>query len=244
LGHIATDVKRRKLYVTDHGKNKIFSYDMDSLLRIPNYLPTTQLMLSPKGFPNWYQYISDTLSIGVFVEPTSESTFHQSVGKWNMTTGAISLMKYEQPDVRKRRVCLAVSTKHGEYVEGYRHNDLLTICTLNGTLKHNIYGPRWDKDDAGSTYYWSEVIFCGNHILALYSGKSNSERIRETSTIEVFDLDGNYVKTLDVGYKVKHFCYDETNNRLILCLNDEIQFATLPLDGLLSIATHPIHHID
>ncbi|MDR0892283.1 MAG: 6-bladed beta-propeller [Mediterranea sp.] len=233
LGHIATDVNRKKLYVSDHGKNKIFSYDMDSLLRFPRYSPITKVALNQKGFPSWYQYINDTLSIGVFIEPTSESAFNQSVARWNMVTGEIERMKYVNPDVKKKRMCLAVSSQHDEYVECFRHNDLLTICSLDGTLKYNVYGPKWDKDEVNSNYYWGGVIFCGNHILALNSGKSNSERVRESSIIEVFSLNGDYVKTLDVGYKIKDFCYDESNNRLILCLNDEIQFAMLPLNELL-----------
>jgi len=49
----------------------------------------------------------------------------------------------------------------------------------------------------------------------------------------VFDLHGDYLKTLDVGYKIVDFCYDDDNNRIIMNLNDEIQFAYLSLEGLI-----------
>ena len=49
----------------------------------------------------------------------------------------------------------------------------------------------------------------------------------------VFNTDGDYVRTLDVGYKINHFCYDEENNRLIFNFNDDIQFGYLDLNNLL-----------
>lgn len=48
-----------------------------------------------------------------------------------------------------------------------------------------------------------------------------------------YDLDGNYIKTLNVGYNIIIFCYDSESNRIIMVLDDEIQFAYLDLDGLL-----------
>lgn len=48
----------------------------------------------------------------------------------------------------------------------------------------------------------------------------------------VYDLDGNYIKTLNVGYNMNAFCYDPEYNRIIMSLNDEkLQFAYLDLDG-------------
>ncbi len=39
LGHIAEDKRSRKFYVSDHGKHKIFSYDLDSVIADPAYIP-------------------------------------------------------------------------------------------------------------------------------------------------------------------------------------------------------------
>jgi len=39
---------------------------------------------------------------------------------------------------------------------------------------------------------------------------------------------------LEIGYKISDYCYDKTNNRIIMNLNDaEIQFAYLDLNGLI-----------
>jgi hypothetical protein len=49
----------------------------------------------------------------------------------------------------------------------------------------------------------------------------------------VFDLDGNYIKTLDVGYRIWRMSVDEDNDRLFFTFDDEIQFGYLDLKGIL-----------
>jgi sugar (pentulose or hexulose) kinase len=41
----------------------------------------------------------------------------------------------------------------------------------------------------------------------------------------IFDLEGNYIKTIDIGYRFQDFCIDEENNRIVMAMNDDIQFA-------------------
>ena len=49
----------------------------------------------------------------------------------------------------------------------------------------------------------------------------------------VFDMDGNYRKTLDVGYKIQDYCIDEDNSRVIFVFSDEIQFGYLNIEKLI-----------
>ena len=53
------------------------------------------------------------------------------------------------------------------------------------------------------------------------------------TSLIVYDLDGNYIKTLKVVCNIVLFCYDSKYNRIIMALDDDIQFAYLKLDGLL-----------
>lgn len=55
-------------------------------------------------FPSDYQYINDTLSIAALIKPTGTSTFDQFLGKWNMSTGEITPMKYTHPDIKEKRI--------------------------------------------------------------------------------------------------------------------------------------------
>ena len=46
-------------------------------------------------------------------------------------------------------------------------------------------------------------------------------------------LDGNYLKTLETGYKIARFCYDRDNNRILLSMDDDIQFGYLDMKEFL-----------
>jgi hypothetical protein len=233
IGRIGVDEVHRKFYVSDHGKHQIFSYDLDSVLANPSsYMPKDKMKLNEGQFPSRYQYINDTLSFGVFIEPIGNSSFQQITARWDINTGIVVPMKYTHPDVERKRICLAASMEHGIYVEGYHHHDLMTICSLNGDLKYNVYGAKWNDRTSNEFYYYGKVDFCGDRIVATYSGGHNFSDEHDPTKFLVFDKNGDYLQTLETGYKITDFCYDKDNNRILLSLDDEIQFAYLDLDEI------------
>jgi hypothetical protein len=232
VGHIGIDGRNRKFYVSDHGKNVIFSYALDSVLNDPEYRPTVKMKMDKDLFPSDYEYINDTLSFGIIIEPIGVSDFKQSVGKWNMETGKVTPMKYTHPDITKKRITFAASIENGIYVECYTRRDLMTICSLDGELKCNIYGPNWDNQATRIDHY-SKVIFCGDKIWASYAGREYKPDAYSPTRFFVFNTSGDYLRTVETGYMLSDFCYDQENNRLLLSVNDaEIQFACLDLEGL------------
>jgi len=68
-------------------------------------------------------------------------------------------------------------------------------------------------------------------IWAAYSGEEY--HTDEYSPTNFFVLSGNYLKTVDIGHKLQRFCFDSENNRIIMNLDSEMQFAYLNIDGLL-----------
>ena len=232
-GHPIIDEVHHKFYVPDYGKLIIYSYTLDDFLEQPDYMPDVKMKLKAKSFPSSSSFISDDMLLGIIIEPVGNSSFKQAMAKWSMTTGEISPMPYEQPDIERRRIDFAVSVQNGLYAEVYHHHDLMTICNLDGTLKYNIYGPKWNATTSNAVYYYGKPLFCGDKIVVSYSGNDNNSEERNPTKFMVFDLNGDYIKTMDIGYKISDFCYDKENNRLILSLNDVIQFAYLDLDGIL-----------
>lgn len=235
MGHIGIDEKNHIFYVSDHGKQKIFSYHLDSVLANPSYKAVEKLNLNELQFPNKYILLNDSLCIGQIIEPTGNYGFNQSLAKWNISTGEITPMKYTHPKIERKRVCFAVSEENGIYVECYQHHDLVTICDLNGNLKQNIYGRKWDNKTSNRQQYFDDVIIYNKRILASYSdGKERGPTTADRPTqILVFDLTGNYIKTLDIGYRIMGICYDDQNNRLLMHLDDMIQFGYLTLNDQL-----------
>jgi hypothetical protein len=237
IGHIAWDKVNRLLYVSDHGKQRIFSYPLDSVLTKDSYIPDIKMKLDDNLFPSRYHYINDTLSIGVMIEPVGNSDFKPAIGKWNMATGEIKRMQHEHPDIEKKRIVFDVSVDNGMYAECYCNRDLMTLCDLDGNLKYNIYGPGWSNPESRRITYYGDASFCGNRIIVLFSGKNSFSKETGTRFIFptkflVFDLDGNYLQTLETGFPIIKFCYDSENNRMIMSLDDEMQFAYLDLDEI------------
>lgn len=233
MGNIGTDEKRGMFYVSDHGKMKIFAYDIDSVLADSNYKPHVKVEMDMKQFPDRYLYYSDTLSLALLIKPTSVSSFEQCVAKWNMQDETFEPMPYEHPDIERKRVSITASPQLNRYVECYTHHDLMTICDMNGNLMYNIYGPRWNSKMSNKKYYYGGVVFCADKLVASYSGKENFSNDYEPTELLIFSATGDYLKTLNVGRKIVDFCYDQDNNRLIMNLNDEYQFAYLNLEGLI-----------
>jgi hypothetical protein len=235
IGHLAVDETNRRFYASDHGKNKIFVYYPDSLFANPDYLPEEKTTMGEKSFPDKYDYLQDTLCIGVIIERLGNSKFNQSVARWNMRTGEITPLGYERLDIENRRLSFAVSTEHQLIVKAYHHYDLLTVCTLNGDLKYNIYGTNWKKSETSRrvTFYGQPAVFA-NRIWALYLGENTYNEDGSGGNFPtkflVFDLEGNYLQTLETGHKIMSFLYDKDTNRMIMNMDDDIQFAYLELD--------------
>lgn len=233
IGDICPDEKNRKFYAIDHGKLQFVSYDLDSVVNNPSYVFQTKANFNGKLYPEQCCYINDSLSIvGLLEVKGNWDEVNQLAGLWNITTGEIKI-GYEHPSIKRKRFRFAASEEQGIYVKCYSHYDLITICNLDGSLKCNIYGPNWDEDITETCHYNMDVRTCGDKIFALYSGADYRSREYYPSQIMIFDTDGKYIKTLETGYHLQHFCYDKDNDRIILYTDDEIQFGYLDLKGII-----------
>jgi len=113
----------------------------------------------------------------------------------------------------------------------------MTILDIDGNLKYNIYGQKINNATTNHLGFYSKVVFYNDKILALFAnGKdrySNKESEYPTQFL-IFNTKGDYIKTLETEYAIIDFCYDEDNNRLIMHLDEDIQFAYLSLDGIIN----------
>lgn len=236
IGYIATDKKHNNLYVSDHGKQKIFSYNIDSVLTVPSYLPITKAIMSENLFPSEYQYINDTLCIGRIIKPINNRNYEPLLAKWNMSTGKIIPFKYKNKKINKKRITIAVSAENNICIECHSNRDLISIYDLNGELKYNIYGPSWNKE-TDNIFFHHAIISKDKIIVSAYSQKDiNYNAQNRTSTFPsqliMFDLKGNYIRTLETEYPICDFCYDSNENRIIMSTDSDIQFAYLDIDDI------------
>ncbi len=239
MGRIVTDEPSNTFYVIDYGQQSILKYPMDSVLSNPNYSPNRDIEIEKQQFPMDFQYINDTLAYSLYIL-TSEQDYRPVPAKWNMKTGKIVFMNYTgHPDVHRKRSSFKVSVENNIYAEVYWYHDLMSICDLDGNLKYNLYGEYWDTKISNDNLYYQDILFCKDNIVASYlGGKRLSEykgniKVNYPNKLLIFDLEGNYLKGVEVGYPIYSMCYDSDNNRLIFALDDESQFGYLDMNNLL-----------
>ena len=225
-GNVTFDKKRNKIYVNDDDKMKIYSFDLDSAIIYPNYVPIVTMKLKKVAHSWKYIIINDTLSIGMVITSSGNSQFNEELARINFSKDKIVYFKYTQPDIIKKRICFAISEKDGLCAECYYYNDLMTITDLYGNLKYNIYGPSWKNENNRHNFYqfYHGVVFYKDKIIAGYAeGKTRRDNKVNfmPAKLLVFSKNGDYIKTLDVGYHMFDFVYDKENDRLILDLEDE-----------------------
>ncbi len=238
MGEIFTVDETNTFYVIDHGHNYILSFPMDSVLNNPHYYPRPKTNIEAKEFPMQFKYASDTLSYALFWHILNTGDYKPVVGRFNLQTGEHDLMEYKgHPEIERKRVYFDASIKHNVYVEGYWHHDLLTICSLDGELKHVVYGSKWDNTTTNvDGYFNKEIMICGDKIISTYLGRNRFKTERTTydpTKLIIFDLEGNYMATLETEINLTQFTYDEEHNRLIIAADDEMQFSYLDLDGII-----------
>lgn len=235
IGELIPDKAHRRLYVTDYGKMQVKGYDLDSLLSDADYLPEYKFDMNKTATPVMFSYVNDTLCYACCVTAEPGKHFQESLVTWNMKTGDLRPLISGHPEVERKRIRYAVSLENDRIAVSYDHHDLLAIYDLEGRLKHYVYGPEWDNATSNAMiYYYGSIVICKDRIIAGYSGERNpdSGNVYVTKLL-VYDLEGNYIKTLNARCRICEFCYDPEYNRIIMALDDEMQFAYLDLEGLL-----------
>lgn len=238
IGELFPNEKDKRFYVFDVGKIRLLSFDLDSLINISSYQFSVKASFGKDIYPVSCYYISDTLSIaerltwsenipGAFV----------TLDLWNMRTGEFK-QGYTHPiqpkePIQTNSFCFTASEQKSIYVMCSRFYDLMTICNLDGSLKYNVYGPNWEEKITSTCHYNMGVCIGRDKIYALYAGVHHRSPDRYPSLMLVYDVNGNYLKTLDLGYHILDFCYDEEHHRLILHADDDIQFGYLDLEGII-----------
>ena len=238
IGNIFIDEKCNNFYVVDQGRLRLLSYNLDSLLSVENYSFAIKADLKKSNYPSGCFYITDTFTIAkqLSFEENSGGAI-EACGVWNMKTNEFK-KGYIHPSqstkaINTHSTHFDASESQGVYVMCSRFFDVMTICNLDGTLKYNVYGPNWKDGKSDKIHYNMDVCIGGDKIYALYSGANqNSDEYYPTKML-VYDVNGNYLKTLDIGYRVLNFCYDEEHHRLILHADDDIQFGYLDLEGII-----------
>ncbi len=231
MGRLFVDEPRRRFFLPDHSKLKIFEYDVDKFLEDPvRYLPEEKVEMSNEKLMSQCQFVNDTLCFGSIVESIGTNDFRILFGRWNMKTGEFSHEQREVKGTQKRRTSGCASIENNLIVEVFQREDLIQLSTIEGELQCNILGPAWAE--GREVLRFRDVKIYGDRIVAAYCGKEYTDPTAFfPEQLIIFDLKGNYLRTLDPGVCIMSYCIDEQNRRVLLSIDDEtMQMGYFDLD--------------
>ena len=231
LGESTINFNSKVIWVDDYAKMVSWKFPIDSILSNESFIPTEKLKMDKDLFQVKYAFINDSIAIGRSVIPTSYHSMDIATTKRNIYDSKIEKYGYHHPDLKGRESysSFELSNKNEVYTICFTFVDLMTICDLEGNLKYNIYGSQWSPKETKGIQFYGEVKTYKNYIIASYIGgkhvvtAADGGRVHNSpSKLLVFDIDGNYVKTIEVGHEFSEFCIDEDNNRVIAYFDNRI----------------------
>lgn len=232
-GSVEYEAKGKNLWISDHGKMVLWKFPLDSILNNDQFKPSEKIALNPSLFIDRYNFMNDSIALGKAVAISSDNSFEVKTAMLNVNTNVIAEFGYEHPYAQgeKSHSYFALSKKHNIYACSYTECDLITICDLNGNLKFNILGPGWGKSKDDEKEYFSPagIEIANDFIIAAYldaAGVVLDKNQRPTGNLPakllVFDINGNYIQTIETGHKIIRFCIDNKNDRVIAYFNDRL----------------------
>lgn len=222
-GPIGLDKKNKIFWIPDAGKRVMYKFPLDSVLNNSRFNPSIEVKLDDNLFLFSFSFLNDSTIFGKSVNLSGQTNFEMVMSKMNLKTKKIHQFGYENPKAigKNSNSLFALSNDYNYYVNCYYLCDLVTICDLEGNLKYNIYGPGWFDSERNKNSYFYDVNLYGKYIIGSYIGKrtifvkGNISKGNLPSKLIVFDMNGNYIKTIETGFEFRHFCIDEENKRII-----------------------------
>lgn len=229
-GAIGIDKNNNFLWVPDHEKMVIWRYSIDSLMIDEFYKPSYKKEMKSASFIITLSLLNDSIALGKGVFPISTSNFEMKTVVYDLFRNDISEFGYEHPETLGMKMSNSyfnLSIENNLYVNSFNKMDLVTICHLNGSLKCNVFGPGWNNKNKKNQAYFCGVDFIDDKIIASYLGGDEfyfKEQGRpwsnNPSKFIIFDLSGNYIKTIDTGSQFSTFCVDNDSKRVIVFFDD------------------------
>ena len=209
----------------------MWKFPLDSVLNNEMFKPKIKLEMNYESFIERFGFLNDSIVLGVSVQILPDYSFIKAISKLNINTNVIEKYGYMHPKAvgKNSGSLFALSVKNNFYVNCYYQSDLMTICDLKGNLKYNVYGPDGLNNKDYKKAYFFGVDFIGNDIIASYIGDvglisdKNGPKGNTPSKFIVFDLKGNYKKTIETGSKFTYFCVDEENKRIIAYFSSRVE---------------------
>ncbi|MCM1390746.1 MAG: hypothetical protein NC216_10455 [Bacteroides sp.] len=233
FGAVFYDPETQNLYGANANQGKIVGFHLPEAIPNPTYDAFEKCKMDFQNGNNAIlspYFINDTTVICCVYIPDKETRgIISRIGKLNLRDSRVDIIDSTKA-IAKSRCHIAVSPEKNVVLSVDNNHDLIKIFNTEGKPLSYIYGPDYEADPPRGKRFFSDLQISGNKMLATYSGEHtrNSDK-----NIMIFDLDGNYLKTLRFPYSINSFVYHPGTDRLYLNTDGETQFGYINLQETL-----------
>ena len=227
---IATD--SGTLYGVDYNQWKVYGFDIAKALSDSTYQPFKKVdFYKGDGTRPIIRsiYLNDsTVYCAVLVPSHDYRKIGYHLGRFNLLTGRSELLDSINPDEHSGILC-----KHpdkDELIEFSIEFDRIRFFDFNGNLKRMVYGPDYKDYQKKASYYESTPTIVGDNIYIVYANGGDFRDPDVGHQIIVMDLEGNYIKSIDVGIRINAITYHPETRRMYVATWDEPQFGYFEID--------------
>lgn len=233
FGGIFYDSKSKILYGNEGNRSTISYFYLPEAISNPDYniIDKFRIGFVESLFASAH-HINDSTIICAAAFPGSDSPAETQLATFSLITKKStpfdSVSYYD-----RARFALTLSLEKNRIYAADFNQDVISIYSLEGKLLRRIFGPDYTGRVMEKYSAFSKPHICGNHLIVRYSGhKPETANKTISKYLIVTDLDGNYIKTLDLDFTVHTIAYHAKTNRLYLSTDGEPQFCYLNLDDL------------
>lgn len=231
FGMIGIDRDSGMLYGADYNKWKVIGFDIAQALSDSTYHPVeiTKFPMEKDGFRsvNRTLYVNDsTVYCAVVIANPGYRGAGYYLGRFDLHTAKAEVLDTINPDPYSGLMCLDPA---GEgLIEFSLNYDRIRFFDFDGKLRHTVYGPDY-QDRRPGVFYYGRPVVVGERIYVPYAN-DNFRNPDVGHHIVVMDLEGNYIKSIDVGVRVEAVAYNPTTRRLYVSTWGEPQFGYLEIE--------------
>ena len=233
FGAVFYDPKTQNLYGANANQGKIVGFHLPEAISNPDYDAFEKCKMDFQNGNNAFispHFIDDTTVICCVYIPDKETRgIISRIGRLNLKDSRVDIIDSTKA-IAKSRCHIAVSPEKNVVLSVDNNHDLIKIFNIDGKPLSYIYGPDYEDDPPRGKRYFSKLLICNDKMLAVYSGESTRN---SNKNILIFDLDGNYLKTLRFPYSINSFVYHPGTDRLYLNTDGETQFGYINLQETL-----------
>lgn len=230
-GALGVNAETGNAILFDYGQNRVVTFNVDSVLSDSTHSISTLRSLDMSGFPDSYVYVNDTTGFARLIIPDGKNSYSQTICRYDAASGDLKKFSTSEAVGEGGRSSISVSPDGKTIAEVCRTQDLMVIYDGEGNPVKEIKGDAYEATADNKMSYFTGAAITGSHILAAYNGRHTNEGFYG-DRIMVFDLDGNYVKTLKLGIEIRKMAYSPVTDNLYITTSDSIQFGILPLGNI------------